>query len=68
MTRYYNKEEVLAKLRGYIAEKHKRQASFAISQGVTVQYVSGVLTGVKAIPKSWLELIGLESETVYRKV
>lgn len=67
MARYYNKDEVLSKLRGYIAENHKTQKAFALSKGVTVAYVSGVICGVKAIPQDWLELIGFEQVTVYRK-
>ena len=68
MARYYNKEEVLSKLRGYIAENHKTQKAFALSKGVTLQYVSGVTTGAKAIPSDWLKMIGFESKTVYQKV
>lgn len=68
MARYYNKEEVLSKLRGYIAENFKNQAGFAKHKGVTTSYVSAVVTGVKSIPDSWLELIGYKSKLVFEKV
>lgn len=67
MARYYNKDEVTAKLRGYIAENYRTQTAFAKHCGVTVPYVSAVLCGVKSIPASWLELVGLEVMTVYKK-
>ena len=68
MTRYFNKDEVIAKLRGYIAENFKNQSGFAKHCGVTDSYVSGVITGVKAIPDEWLALIGYEQVSVYRKI
>jgi len=68
MARYYNKEEVLSKLRGYIAENYKTQKAFAFSEGVSIQYVNAVVNDGKSIPDKWLCLIGYKSKTVYQKV
>ena len=66
--KHLNEDEVRVKLRNYIYTNHKNQAGFAKFVGVTPQAVSNILNSEAKIPSEWLELIGYESITIYKKV
>lgn len=67
MARYYNKDEVLEKLRKQILREYGTYSQFAKKLGVYPSHVTNVLKGRTVIPDSWLCMIGYESETIYKK-
>jgi len=63
-----NGEEIREELRKHIAVNHKYNYWFAQSVGCSTQSVTNVLKGRQEIPSKWLELMGYESVTIYKKV
>ena len=66
--KHLNNEEIREELRKYIAIEHMHNYLFAQSVGCSTQSVTNVLKGRQEIPGKWLELMGYESVTIYRKV
>lgn len=66
--KHFNSEEIREELRKYIAVNHKHNYMFAQHVGCATQSVTNVLKGRQEIPSKWLELMGYESVTIYRKV
>lgn len=66
--KHLNSEEIREELRKYIAVNHKHNYIFAQSVGCATQSVTNVLKGRQEIPTKWLELMGYESVTIYRKL
>ena len=66
--KHLNDAEMREKLRVFIAVNYKTKINFAKNVGCSSAWVSNVLNGQKRIPDEWLELIGYESVTIYRKV
>lgn len=63
-----NKDDLVKMLRGFIYTEYKNASNFAKAVGCTDAAVSKVLNGKMAIPNDWLNLMGYESVTIYRKV
>ena len=55
-------DQLRARLKQYIQDNYKTQAAFARSVKMSPAHVSGVLSGRKAVPLAWAELVGASFE------